>query len=625
MKSRSFVLGYYAFMGILLVNTGCASFIAKKQSPVTEKATKTVIEKKTENKTSEDTIQNVEYAFAPEEILLGQILDTYDEAIAAHQNFNYGLAEQKIEQAFMLAYQVNLDDISDTTLVKRYKDVFTVIGQEYGRILNESSMIAEEDPTSWLDEIDAEQFKSGKWTDEELRKIVMKIARKSDVPIEYNDKVRNAIYYFQNGGRKSMTNWIRRSGRYLPMIQEILQEEGLPLDLAYLSMIESGFNPKAYSRARAVGLWQFIYTTGKIYGLNRNQWIDERKDPVKATMAAAKHLNDLYETTDDWNNVMAAYNCGPTRITRHLKQTENIEFWDMQLPRETRNYVPSFMAAVVINKAPELFGFDGIEIEPPLEYDTVQVHPYTSLSNAAKCAGVTVNDLRELNPELLQNHVPPGDGSYDLKIPKNTRESFLVAYKNLPVEKYEPPRVASVRVRRGDTFSGIADRHRVSISRLRAANPQIKNINRLSIGQQINIPGMSSSGYTASSPANISSENSVSYVVKRNDTLGILAMRNNTTVRAIQSLNNMGNQTRIYVGQKLLLPKTVSIADAATQGGSLDATDIGTGQITYIIQKNDTIYEIAKRYGVDYRKLMEDNQIKNHRKIQPGQKIIVSK
>ncbi len=555
-----------------------------------------------------------------EQKILEDIYICYEEAIAAHADGNLGLAETKIEDAILLLQEVDLVVIEDESMVMRFKDAAIIVAQELGKILHESSIIAEEDPMAWLSEVNAEQFKSGQWTDDELQKIVLKIAVTADIPIEFNKQVRNMIYYFQNNGRDDMAKWMRRSGRFIPMMQEILAEEGIPLDMVYLSMIESGFSPRAYSRARAVGLWQFMYSTGKIYGLDRNQWIDERRDPIKATRAAARHLNDLYKSSDDWNIVMAMYNSGPLRIRRQLRQTENIEFWDLSLPRETRNYVPSFMAAVVIAKAPELFGFDNIEKEPPFEFDTVEVYGYTNLNTAAKCAGCDVATLKELNPELLTDRVPMNVETYELRVPKGNGETFTTEFAKLPVEKYVPPQVTTYRVRRGDTFSGIADKFRTSMARLRDLNPQVTNINRLRVGQTINL--IASSTSSAQQTFNVSRADAVGYTIRRGDTLGKIAERNGTTIRTLQALNNMGTRTRIYVGRRLLIPKnTDNTSTAQTQR---TAEPIGNARISYVVKKNDTLYEIGQKYGVSHQRIMEINQIKDHRKIKPGQTIVIS-
>jgi membrane-bound lytic murein transglycosylase D len=319
---------------------------------------------------------------------------------------------------------------------------------------------------------------------------------------------------------------------------------------------------------------------------------------------------------------MALYNHSPQQITRQLAQTQNIEYWDMQLPRETQNFVPFFMAATVISKAPEVFGFDNIEKDPPFEYDIVEVHPYTNLSAAAECAGTNVATLKELNPALLRDRVPPGVEKYELRIPKNTSEKFVAAYEKIPVETYQPPKVEYVLVQRSDTFSGIAARNHISISALRTANPQINNINRLSIGQRIYMPG---TVRTTSSrqPVVVDHENTQTYTVRKNDTLGIIAHQYGTTYPVIQALNNMGSSTRIYPGDTLVVPSTASSSSGASSTSNTVASNTSSGDIVYIVQNNDTVYEISLRYGVDYRKVLEYNQIRNHQLIKPGDRILI--
>ncbi|MBT4484437.1 MAG: lytic transglycosylase domain-containing protein, partial [Candidatus Latescibacteria bacterium] len=325
--------------------TGCVSFFEnyKKDSPekdfhVQEPPVSTTFD-------FEDSTY-VESIYSEEEAILAQILQYQNDALDALEEGDFSLAETKIDSASLLSTQVVLDNINDESLVIQYRNTLSSLFQEYGKILNDVDTINREDPMAWLEELsasDPEEFKNGKWTDDELRTIIKKISLRCDVPIDYNDQVKKSIHFFQTQRRTEMEKWMKRSGRYLPLIQEILDEEGLPLDIAYLSMIESGFSAKAYSRARASGLWQFIYSTGRLYGLKRTTWIDERRDPLKSTKAAVQHLKDLYKMYGDWRLVMAAYNCRPSRITRQHR-AGNDDFWTMTLPRETRNYVPSFMA-----------------------------------------------------------------------------------------------------------------------------------------------------------------------------------------------------------------------------------------------------------------------------------------
>ena len=572
-----------------------------------------------------ETPADTSYRYEEEETLLISILQYYLQAQEASSDFDFGLAETKIDSAFMMLGDFNIDSIEDDDLVLSFKSAVYSLGKELGIILNESERISKEDYTSWIDELEnIEDFKSGRWSDEELRKIVIRISLQSDVPIEYNDQIKKAIYFFQTNRREEMEKWLRRSTRYLPLIKEILTDEGIPQDMAYLSMIESGFNPKAYSRARAVGLWQFINSTGRLYGLKRDQWVDERRDPVKSTKAAAHHLRDLHNIYNDWNLAMAAYNCGPSRITRQFNRSPNIEFWEMSLPRETRNYVPFFMAGLIIAKEPELFGFENIDYEEPLEFDTYEVHPYTSLKNAAQCADISLNVMRALNPELRKDRAPIGKNMYSLKIPKGKKGEFAAEYAKLKVEKYVQPRVTTYYVKRGDTLSGISRKFGVSVTNLMRAN-NLRNKHKLRINQRLNIPDpkRNYSASYASSQTTVSKKNATLYAVRKNDSLSTIAEKFRTTVSTLQKLNNMGRRTRIYMGQKLYVPQSkTQVAEKKSV-----ATSINTSpeHITYIIQAGDSLYEIARQYGVNYKDIKRWNKIKDHRKIKPGQKIIVKK
>ncbi len=402
--------------------------------------------------------------YGEEEAALSTILNLYEEALEAIDKGDYSLAETRIDSAAVLSSGIDISVIEDESLALRYMNTLASLFQDYGRIFRDVDKINRESPLDWLDQLaetKPEDFKNGKWTDDELRQIVRKIALRCDVPIEYNERVKKAIYFFQTKKKKTMAKWIRRSGRYMPVIKEIFEAHDLPLDLACLAMIESGFNPRVDSRTHNSGLWQFGSATGRMYGLKRNQWYDQRDDPVKSTKAAARYLNDLYEIYGDWLVVMAAYNGGPARINRQIR-IGNRDFWSMNLTRETENYVPSFMAAVIISKAPDVFGFESIQNEAPLVFDTVEI-PYMSLQAAAECAGVDLKTLKELNTELIKSHTPVGQ-DYSLKIPVGSKERFLIEYVKLPKEKYLLPKVDSYYVKRGDTLSGVAAKFRVSVN-----------------------------------------------------------------------------------------------------------------------------------------------------------------
>ena len=282
--------------------------------------------------------------------------------------------------------------------------------------------------------------------EEELKKWEHQV--KFDVPIQMNKQVRAYLVYFSTERKEIITRYLSRSTRYLPMIKEVFQENGLPEDLAYLAMIESGFNNKAYSSAAASGMWQFIKGTGLRYGLVIDGYADERRDPEKATRAAAHYLLDLYKQFGSWYLAAASYNCGEGRVQRELNQSNHKNFWELSanmcLPTETKNYVPQMIAATIIAKNPEKFGFRNVPYLPPLKYDKVKVTEPTSLKATAWAVNVPSEEVQALNPELVRGITPPDRPSYTLNLPSSSTELFT---KNITLARIEYPAVASAPVR----------------------------------------------------------------------------------------------------------------------------------------------------------------------------------
>jgi membrane-bound lytic murein transglycosylase D len=310
-----------------------------------------------------------------------------------------------------------------------------------------------------------------------------------DIPIVINAKVEQFIQYFQTTARKAFILWLARSEKYIPFMRNLLKENGLPEDLVYLALIESGFNPYAYSRSKASGPWQFIYLTGKRYGLRSNWWIDERRDPEKSTIAAAKYLKDLYDMFECWYLAAAGYNAGEKKIASAMKRYRTEDFWELTkyqyLKRETKDYVPQMIAAALIAKDPEKYGLIGIEYQEPLRYEKVKVHEVTDLRLIAKACEVTVNEIKDLNPELSRWCTPPDFPDYEIKIPFGKRELFLKNFGILcPGKKFQ---YKTHIVRKGDTFSKIAKLYRVDLEPIFEIN-RLNKKSRLSIGMNLLVP-----------------------------------------------------------------------------------------------------------------------------------------
>jgi membrane-bound lytic murein transglycosylase D len=312
----------------------------------------------------------------------------------------------------------------------------------------------------------------------------------SEIPMVINDHVQREIQSFQTIERDFFIDSYRRSGRYRPDMVKALKEAGIPEEISWLPLIESGFKVRALSRSRAFGLWQFIPSTGYKFGLKRNAWIDERLDPAKATAAAVAYFKELHGMFGDWATVLAAYNCGEGavgRVIREQKVDYLDNFWDFyeRLPRETARYFPRFLAVLAIVKEPAKYGFTLDELDAPLSYETVTVERPVHLKSLADKMNVDVDDMRALNPELRHDATP--GASYALRVPPGKTEVVLASLDSLP--KWSPPKVEYVthRVRRGETLSLIALRYRTSVQRILSAN-NLRSGKLLRVGQRIKIP-----------------------------------------------------------------------------------------------------------------------------------------
>jgi membrane-bound lytic murein transglycosylase D len=366
------------------------------------------------------------------------------------------------------------------------------------------------------------------------------------ISLETNERVERWLDYFQGKGRKEMQRWLGRSGRYRPMIERILAEEGLPSQLFYLAVIESGLNPNAYSRAHACGMWQFISSRARMYGLRVDWWVDERRDPEKATRAAAAYLKDLHEMFGCWELALAGYNSGEGRVARAQKKRPSCEdFWCLDLPRETENFVPKFIAAALIGEDPEAFGFTAGSGGPPLAYDSIEVADATDLQVIARGAGTTAEQIRELNPALRRWCTAPEGAPTLVRVPPGSAERCRTALASIPVDERVTWR--RHRVSRGETLSGIARQYGTSVRAIQTVN-DIGNPHRIRSGQYVIIPIG-----PADSPVAPGLGETFAYTVSRGDTITSIARRFGKRTQDVLKWNGLGWKSRIYPGDVITI------------------------------------------------------------------------
>ena len=433
------------------------------------------------------------------------------------------------------------------------------------------------------------------------------------IPMVMNKHIQNEIDRFtQKGEKRFFIEAYKRSGKYRSQIVSALKKAGLPVELSWLPLIESGFKVNALSKARALGLWQFIPSTGYKFGLNRNQYIDGRLDPVKSTKAAIEYLSELHHIFGDWATVLAAYNCGEGQVLRVIR-SQNINyldnFWDLyeRLPSETARYVPRFMATLHIVKNLGKYGLDSVPMDKPLEYETITVSKQVHLRNIAKTIGVTEETLIKLNPELRYRILP--QDKYPLRVPPDKGQIVLAKLDEIPVS--HPPRRAYVyhRIRPGESLSTISRRYRCSVKSIMRAN----NLRRSSLiiaGKKLKIPRRGTIVYKSDEYSEIKYKNATSHVVKSGDSLWIIAKQYGTTTKKIQELNNLST-TNLHIGQVLKIRER---SDDKPSGEYLK---------TYLVKPGDSPFKIAQLHKMPLERFMRINRLTPRNKIYPGQRLYV--
>ncbi|UOF02734.1 LysM peptidoglycan-binding domain-containing protein [Bdellovibrio reynosensis] len=450
------------------------------------------------------------------------------------------------------------------------------------------------------------------------------------IPTEVNPLVEKWIAYFQGRGRPHMERYLARSTRYEKLMKKVLRDNGLPEDLFYIALIESGFSSKATSHASAVGYWQFIRGTGKRYGLEISAFVDERRDPVFATQAAAEYFKGLYSVFGSWYLAMASYNVGENRVKREVMNHYTRDFWELarkkRLPKETINYVPKFIAAKMIGKDPAKYGFDDIDYLPPIEFDHITVAKSVNLRQMSEKLNLNYEDFKALNPKFKGEIATLKGSELVLRIPPGTSETALVAANESFVDNVQfvadSGDTQVYRIRRGDTLSTVARRYRTTVAYLRDLN-DISRRKALRVGMRIYVPDRTplkersslrtSTVAKKSAPAVTVSSDGRYYIVQSGDSLFTIARKYSTSVSELQRLNAIKRGRTLKVGMKIKIP---------SPDNNSSAREVSKSKV-HVVRRGENLSEIAAKYKVSLSDIKQKNKIRNPASLVVGSRITI--
>jgi membrane-bound lytic murein transglycosylase D len=455
-------------------------------------------------------------------------------------------------------------------------------------------------------------------------------ATPSDLPLMLTDPVASYITYFSTRGRGTLEHALARSGRYQEMIQRVLKEEGVPQDLIFLAQAESGFHPLAVSRAGARGIWQFMGSRGKGYGLEHDFWADDRQDPEKSTRAAARHLKDLYAQFGDWYLAMAAYNSGPGTVQSAVKRTGYADFWELYkrnvLPKETRNYVPIIVAMTIMNKNPAQYGLDKVALEKPVPYDTLKINYAVDLRLVAECVNASPADLLDINPSLLRFSTPK-DHQFELRLPIGTIETYRTAIAAIPPDMRVWWRYHTVA--QGDTLMTVARANRTTARAIAEANHMDLNLNgELEADSKLIIP-VAPGKHAASEDSQTYARAITHYKVRKGDTVQSVAENFGLSAKMVRRWNHLKGDS--LNGHRVLyvhLPVTPSpheiqrtaIASKSKTRNTLHAST-QNDPIHHTVKPGETLFSIASSYNTTVASLKRANA--NVANLRPGMILLI--
>jgi membrane-bound lytic murein transglycosylase D len=445
------------------------------------------------------------------------------------------------------------------------------------------------------------------------------------IPTEVNPLVEKWIKYFQGKGRPHMERYLARSTRYEKLMKKVLRDNGLPEDLFYIALIESGFSSRATSHASAVGYWQFIRGTGKRYGLEINKFVDERRDPVLATQAAAEYFKGLYSVFGSWYLAMASYNVGENRVKREVMTHYTRDFWELarkkRLPKETINYVPKFIAAKLIGKDREKYGFGEIDYLPPIEFDHIAVSKPVNLRQMAEKLNFNYEDFKALNPKFKGEVAPLIGTELVIRIPPGSAEAALVAANESIVQDVQFVADAgdtqTYKIRKGDNLGSIARRFRTTVAYLRDIN-DLPRRKAIKVGMKIQVPDRTPlrERVSAKRPSEQKTFGSGIdgrfHTVQNGDSLSTIAKKYSTSVSELQRLNNIRRGNLLKVGMKIRVPTP----------DSSSAREIAKVKV-HIVKRGENLAHIAAKYKVSLAEIKDKNNIRGPTSLTAGSKIFI--
>jgi membrane-bound lytic murein transglycosylase D len=574
--------------------------------------------------------------------LVAKVEKDYLAGLSAYQAGQTETAKQDFDNAFNALLESNLDIRSDERLEKEFDRVVEGVNRlDLGALgfASDSNSDAQKSEPAPIDETNDITLS----TDAKVRaKAQLEIkSTHSDLPLMMTDQVAGYISYFSNRGRGTFERAFARSGRYHDMMVSILKQEGVPQDLIYLAQAESGFHPLAVSRVGARGIWQFMASRARGYGLQHNMWVDDRQDPEKSTRAAAHHLKDLYAQFGDWYLAMAAYNSGPGTVQAAVKRTGYADFWELYrrnvLPKETRNYVPIILAMTIVSKNLSQYGFDDVSMDEPAAFDAVTINYPVDLRLVAECVNATQAQLQELNPSLLRL-TTPRVGSFELHLPPGTKDQYQTTIAAIPTDmrlwwRYH-------KVQPGDTLASLARSYRVTAKAIAAANHL--DGTELEADAKLVIP-VAAGKHPLSDTATYA-RRITRYRVRKGDTVETVAENFGVSALMVRRWNGLHNGDSLR-GRKVLalhLPVTPS-SEAASSASSKSTARRGKASATnapadksalepddapgqgavlhHTVKYGETLYSIATTYKTTVAALKRNNG--NVAVLRPGMILVV--